>query len=753
LRAGALVSVVGADGMGKSRLVLQAARECTTNFLGGVYWLSLPTLTSYNELMYTLAETMRVPFGSSQDPAAPVFNLLQQAPTLLVLDDVTVLPPVLELIGNIQQHAPSTALCITSQVSLKLTFERVLQLPNLPEPTAGAPALNSSVSLFLEYARQAAPSRNFDIANAAFLDALQQIYKRVSATPLGLELAAAWCGVYDVPAIAALLQEDALRLDDTPDTSAVGANVRVMLEAFWSLLSDHEQQVLASLAVFPSYFAEDVARDVAGASPFFLTSLWHKSFLNHRAAGSRSDDGRYHLPLLLRQFVGAKLAAQTHWQQQVQQAFVHHYVRWLQALEPTLWDNRQRRTFELLHNDIENISQAWRWLPSLDAIGSGSAAALDVQGKATMLLRNYFEVKGHAQRGAQLFTELSDYFSVTQPRVASFHAYAAARLWSRAGSMVSSYHAIRHARSLLERCSEPPEGFQERPWFSILEATNALFSGVGRDIPVILDVGLGEAARLDAMRPWISGYIILGWWYQQQDDIARAQQILRRSEVMARRLGSRTELCRSLHHQGMLYVEQGAWQQAKRAFKVGLERATLITYNRSQALCCMGLARCLSQSNALVLVNRRLPKNVLTKILAYLDEAIVYVEHSGSIIELLQVLRERASLAYASDDIEVARGELVRALTIAKNSPYIPSRLQMLAILACYEDMRADILPLVYAHAAASVYFRRKLREQFPEVSTWPTERLSPTEGQEQLEVLSDTVLVRLQQAGMARAS
>lgn len=759
LRPGALVSVVGADGMGKSRLTLQVAREREATFLGGVVWLSMTALTTYNQLVYNLAEAMYVPFGNSQDPDAPVFAVLRQAPTLLVLDDVTVLPPVLELISKIQQYAPSTALCLTSQVSLKLASERVLQLYALPAPTVGHPALNSSVGVFLEYAHQAAPNRHFEASDEHFLHALQAICERVSATPLGLELAAAWCGVYDVPAIAERLQADALRLEDAPEADAVGVSVRVMLEAFWSLLSGHEQRVLASLAVFVSDFSKEAAREVAGASPFFLTSLWHKSFLSHRAAGNRSDDGRYGLSLLLRQFVGMKLAAQASWQQQAQQAFVVYYVGWLRALEPTLWDNRQRRTLELLHNDIDNITQAWRWLPRVDMPGvdmprDKRAASLDPEGKATMLLRNYFELKGHARRGAELFSELTAYFAADQARFASFHAYAAARLWSRAGDIIASNQAIRQARGLLEHCIEPLEGFAELPWLSFLEATNALFVGDVDVVPVVLDVGLGEAARFDWPRPWLSGYITLALWYQQQDDLARAQQILRRTEVMARRLDTRVELCRSLHYQGALYVEQGLWQQAKRAFKIGLERANLISFNRSQALCCVGLARCVSRSNAIAIVNRPLAPHALQEMYQHLEQALVYVEHSGTINELLQALRERASLAHTTGNLASANEDFRRALTIASNTPFAPSNLYLLAVIAWhYHDMRADILPVIYRHPAASKHLRRKLRQQFTDVTTWPADRLSATDAQPYLSALQDTALDYLQHPGMARAS
>ena len=772
LRPGALVSIVGAGGMGKSRLALQAARECAGNFLGGVHWLALTSLTSYNQVPYALAETMQVPFGSSQDPDAPVFTMLRQAPTLIVLDGVTALPHVLELIGNIQQRAPSTALCITSQVSLNLASERVLRLSALPPPSAGDAALNSSVNLFLEYARHAAPTRHFQIGDEGFIEALQCIHERVSATPLGLELAAAWSGVYDVSAIASLLQKNALQLEAAPDADAVGASVRVMLEAFWSLLSGYEQQVLASLALFPSYFSEDAACDIAGASPFFLISLWHKSFLTHRMAGNRSDDGRYAMPLLLQRFVSDKLAAQPAWQQHAQQAFIRYYVGWLRELEPTLWDNRQRRTFELLHNDIDNIIQAWRWLPRVDSVDSlasvasaasvdsvasaapGRAVALDADGKATTLLRNYFEVKGHARRGAELFTELAAYFAADQPRFASFHAYAAARLWSRAGDIVPSSQAIRQARGLLERCVEPLEGFSELPWLSFVEATNARFAGDADVVPVVLDIGLGQAARLGAQRPWVSGYIGLALWYQQQDDFARAQQILRRAEVMARRLGARVELCRSLHFQGELYIEQGSWQQAKRTFKVGLERASLISYNRSQALCCLGLARCVSQSNAIAIVDRPLAPHLIREMFTYLEQALLYVEHSGSITELLQALCERANLAYATGDVAMANEDFKRAFTIASNAPFAPSSLQLLAVVAWHDqNVRADILPVIYRHPAASKNLRRKLREQFADVTTWPTDRLSAADGKRHLATLQDAALDRLQQLSMARAS
>ncbi|MEM6429894.1 MAG: diguanylate cyclase [Deinococcota bacterium] len=791
LHPGALVTVVGADGMGKSRLALQAAKESAGRFLGGVYWLSLAPLAPPEHLIYTIAEAMNVSFGNVQGPQAPVFNALRQAPSLLILDNLNHAPRVLETIYSIQQYAPQTSLLITSPEALKLTGERSLHLTGLPPLQTHEDAnLNSSFVLFTTYARQAAPTYSFDGNDPSLRAAVQVIHEAVAGMPLGLELAAAWCGVYSPQAIAELLQQDKLVLDadlPTPDISPsndeptgivvadvvadVAADVaadaalatslpirstasastslatsrvspthaehglrqlRGVLEAFWQLLSEYEQQALASLTVFPGHFAETMARQVAGASPFFLASLWHKSFLTHGnqlGQQRQQQESRYEMPLLLRQFVASKLADQPVWQRQAERALVHSMMNWLAELEVTMWDERQAATFQMIHSNIETINKAWQLLASFDSPEStgSEAASLDPEGKVTALLRNYYEIfAGQTRRGAALFTDLVEAFAAEQPRFASFQAYAATRLWSRAGDLERSKQAAAQTLALLEQSPDPDnQGFAEIAWIHHLSAENQMLSGHYAHVLASLEAAVTYFDQLGHRRGWVAAMIGHGKWYILQADYTRAHHYVKTAFDQAQHINLRVGTCLSLHYVGAVALATQAWDDASQHLHDCIDMAQAIGFERAEALSHLSLARCVTRRAGIGFAtgfkaSGRRSTSIVAHQLArarwHLDQALQCWERKGLTVELIYTLHELASLAYeAGNDLE-AGGYLSRALVIAKDTAFVPSLLSCLAVVACYTPdllMVERVVQVIDHHPAASPRLRKLVIHQF----------------------------------------
>lgn len=77
--------------------------------------------------------------------------------------------------------------------------------------------------------------------------------------------------------------------------------MRVVLEQSWQLLSDIEQTVLSALCVFQGKFSREAADNIAGAKLMVLATLVEKSLI------TVTNDGRYKLHQLLRQFATEKL--------------------------------------------------------------------------------------------------------------------------------------------------------------------------------------------------------------------------------------------------------------------------------------------------------------------------------------------------------------------------------------------------------------------------------------------------------------
>ena len=720
LRSGKLLSIVGAGGAGKSRLALQLAKESQVRFWA-VYWIDASLLTDYGQLLRAVAEVMHVPVGSVQDPKAPLFQALQRAPTLLVIDGFSHSPGALEALHTLQQYAAQTSLLITASEALKLSSEQAFVLQGFQAPRrygqAGDLLHNSSLALFLEYARRAAPNQIFSSHDPALFEALQSIHHAVAGMPLGLELAAAWCSTYSPQTIAAMLQDNALSLNSAP-TDGIKHDInpetrlQAMFEALWQLLSSYEQQVLASLSLFPSHFSEVAARAVADASPFFLSSMWHKSFLSHKSDGEGA--GHYSMPLLLRQFAKAKLLAEPNWRQQAQRALVHYYVSWLLELEPTLWDDEQKRSFSRIHQDIDTIDEAWRlWAQQ----GTDEAVALDPEGKATMMLRNYYETSGHAKRGAVLFSQLAYAFEHKHARFTSFQAYAAARLWSRAGDLERSQQAAQQTHEALKRCAHSPQqAFSESAWLYALEAQNNLRQGLYQQVLPLLDTSWQEFGQLGLLRGQMFVLVVRATWYWQQDMPEKAAALWQQAETQSRSISARIELCRALYFQGMLHTDLSQWQRAEHCFHTCLELANIIGFERASAVSHIGLARCALRSQgigfALDVQGDQGDTSAVATAKEQLQQALTYAERNGAMLELLQALAALASLMYATK--EFSQDYLERALLLAQDSMYIPNVLDCLALYALYHPQtQGRIIPIIYTHSCASLRQQRRWREAF----------------------------------------
>jgi predicted ATPase len=124
--------------------------------------------------------------------------------------------------------------------------------------------------------------------------------------PLALELAATWLKVLPIEKIAQELEQNlnvlSTRLQNMPERHR---SMRAVFDQSWQLLTETERNTLKQLSVFKGSFDHPAAEQVAGATLITLAILVEKSLLRV------TESGRYQLHELLRQFAGAKLAADT----------------------------------------------------------------------------------------------------------------------------------------------------------------------------------------------------------------------------------------------------------------------------------------------------------------------------------------------------------------------------------------------------------------------------------------------------------
>jgi predicted ATPase/DNA-binding winged helix-turn-helix (wHTH) protein len=266
LRDHAIVSVVGAGGIGKTKLALCAALAVPApDFPHGRWWVELAAVNEPSLVAETIATALGASLPAGRSPSVALGDLLAQRRLLLVLDNCEHLADgLVPLIDLLRAQAPGVRLLLTSQESLKCEDERVYRLGSLEIPAQEGTAQArdcGAVALFVERARAADPRFDWSEHNAQDVVA---ICRRLDGIPLAIELAAARVPLLGVQGLHTRLDR---MFDVLTGSSRMKLRrhqtLRAALEWSVGLLSADERAVLRRLGVFVGGFTLELAQQVA----------------------------------------------------------------------------------------------------------------------------------------------------------------------------------------------------------------------------------------------------------------------------------------------------------------------------------------------------------------------------------------------------------------------------------------------------------------------------------------------------------
>jgi predicted ATPase/DNA-binding SARP family transcriptional activator/TolA-binding protein len=358
-----LLTLIGAGGIGKTRLALQAAGQAHDAFADGVYFVSLAGISSPEFLVPTIGEALDYPLSGEADPKRQLLNYLQQKEMLLVLDNFEHLfssprgnDSGRDLLLEMVKMAPKLKLLVTSRERLNLQAEWLLTLQGLPYPPAeiafGGETFEA-VELFAQGAHRVRP----DFALSAEWSEVVRICRLLEGMPLGIELAAAWVSMMPCAEIVRELSRGLDLLSTTlHDVPARHRSLEAVFDHSWQILSEPERAVFKKLSVFRGGFDRQAAKEVAGASLSTLAALVNKSLLRV------VSPGRYDMLEPLKQYAALRLAESvTPTSSEIQDRHGRYYLFFLQAREKQLQGEVQSQTLEEINAAFRNIQVAWRW--------------------------------------------------------------------------------------------------------------------------------------------------------------------------------------------------------------------------------------------------------------------------------------------------------------------------------------------------------------------------------------------------------
>jgi predicted ATPase/DNA-binding SARP family transcriptional activator/Tfp pilus assembly protein PilF len=387
----ALLTITGPGGIGKTRLVIEAARQQIGRYEDGVWFVSLVPVQAVEDVPAAIAAGLPLPPFSSGDIERQVLTYLSSRQALLIIDNFEHLLGGADFLSSLLQQAPGVKILATSRERLNLKAEWVFDIQGLSIPSTEKqePLLENyaAIQLFIQQLHQ---HRRSMVLTEEDIEQIGRICSLVEGVPLAIELAINLTATRSLNNIADLVTKDLDTLKthsrDVPERQR---SLRAVFDHSWHLLHERERKGLRNIAVFPASFTMEAAVKVAETSEASLRSLVEKSFLR------RNENGRFEMHVLLRQFANEKLSTVAPRAiQRLKERFNSYYLSLLQSQETVLDSPTGSAGVEKLHPEIDNFRLAWQTIvsrPDIPAIAQSAPA-----------LVAYFSLSGHSREAERL---------------------------------------------------------------------------------------------------------------------------------------------------------------------------------------------------------------------------------------------------------------------------------------------------------------------------------------------------------------
>lgn len=298
-----VVTLIGAGGVGKTRLSLELARRIEADYRDGAVLVRLERLTDPALVAAEVASALGHRAGTDGPGADGLARFLRDMELLLVIDNFEHLLPAAVLVSELLELAPQIQVLVSSRAALRIRGERLFTVEPLDLPAGGSDdqiADSPAVQLFVDRARAADPELRLDPDAYRTVAA---ICRGLDGLPLAIELAASRCHLLMLTEIheqlsqPLLIGEESLR--DLPDRHQT---LRATIGWSYDLLSGSAQEVLRAAGTFLGGFTTASLEAVIGRTPGTELVELRESNLVRR----QTDGRRFELLDLVRAFAREK---------------------------------------------------------------------------------------------------------------------------------------------------------------------------------------------------------------------------------------------------------------------------------------------------------------------------------------------------------------------------------------------------------------------------------------------------------------
>ncbi len=357
IAANRLVTIVGAPGVGKTRLAAEVTAQLGSGF--DIIKVDLTRALGVGGAARAVAGSLGLPEAETRTAAESSVAAIGERQVLVSLDNCEhVLDEVAELLPVLIATCPNLNVLATSREMIGADGEFVSALSPLAVPDPGAKGIASYAAVALFVAR-AGSDFVLDAANA---EAVAEICRRLDGLPLAIKLAGARAAML---APDQLVQLIGLRLPivvaDSTDNDSRHRNLDAAIAWSWDLLSPAEQALLRRLWVFSGGATAAAIRRVCVGDNVSANEvdLLLERLVDHSLVVSA--DSRFFLLETVRHFSGQELMRAGE-----PSEFRNRHALWAtdlaQEAEGGLVGPSQRKWIARLDTEADNLRAAMDWL-------------------------------------------------------------------------------------------------------------------------------------------------------------------------------------------------------------------------------------------------------------------------------------------------------------------------------------------------------------------------------------------------------
>ncbi|MEX3969677.1 ATP-binding protein [Paraburkholderia caribensis] len=264
-----LVTLVGAGGIGKTRLALETLRTVSERYEDGVFFAELAAIESSDHLSSAMASALGLPPCEGTKDLEKIVPRLQGKQFLLLIDNCEHLVDcVAYFIETLLRLVPGASVLATSRESLRITGEYVYGVPSLELPSSDDDEnANTYGAIQLMRDRIGSDFPRSDERHA--ITTVVRICRQLDGIPLAIELAAACAVIYGLHGVSEGLNNRFELLRHGSRTALPRQQtLRATVDWSYELLPGKWQTVFNQLGVFAGTFTLATAQRMLETNQF-----------------------------------------------------------------------------------------------------------------------------------------------------------------------------------------------------------------------------------------------------------------------------------------------------------------------------------------------------------------------------------------------------------------------------------------------------------------------------------------------------